>query len=66
MRETSAADRLYEHKVFTRRDLDINSFDQWASSWAGTGEKILQKQKRDRMDQETFNISIRKSSRWWA
>ena len=52
---------LYEHKVFTQGVIwNINSFDQW-------GVELGKELARDRfssggnvMDQETFNLSIRK------
>jgi hypothetical protein len=51
---------LYEHKVFTQGVLwNINSFDQWGSSWARRWRKKLLSG-RPLMDQETFNLSIRK------
>ena len=51
---------VYEHKVFTQGVLwNINSFDQWGVE---LGKQLARESIRRRplMDQETFNLSIRK------
>ena len=53
---------LYEHKVFTQGVIwNINSFDQWGVELGKElAKKILTKERGALMDQETFNLSIRK------